>query len=48
MMMNDSEVSLKKAVYGDSLSVATLAQPPVAPRPDPVPKLFGMPLKYVS
>ncbi|KAG8940700.1 hypothetical protein FRC04_005081 [Tulasnella sp. 424] len=49
MMMNDSEVSLKKAVYGDSLSVATTpAQAPVAPRPDPVPKLFGLPLKYVS
>ncbi|KIO19995.1 hypothetical protein M407DRAFT_82043 [Tulasnella calospora MUT 4182] len=46
--MNDSEVSLKKAVYGDSLTTATPVQAPAAPRPDPTPKLFGMPLKYVS
>ncbi|KAG9045674.1 hypothetical protein FS837_005858, partial [Tulasnella sp. UAMH 9824] len=47
--MNDSELSLKKAVYGDSLTAAPLpVQAPATPRPDPTPKLFGMPLKYVS
>ncbi|KAG9009158.1 hypothetical protein FRB90_008528 [Tulasnella sp. 427] len=46
--MNDSEVSLKKAVYGDTLSAGTPTQAPPAPKSDPSPKLFGMPLKYVS
>ncbi|KAG8924395.1 hypothetical protein FRC01_011569 [Tulasnella sp. 417] len=47
--MNDSEISLKKAVYGDAHAVPTpVPAPAAAPRPDPTPKLFGMPLKYVS
>ncbi|KAG9045675.1 Elongator subunit [Tulasnella sp. UAMH 9824] len=37
--MNDSQVSLKQAVYEDSLMVAPPLQAPVAARPDPTPKL---------